>query len=206
MSSVPVTFDTGSLAMPAAAAATGEPEPDWSVPEQVASHVSKSTMASMQQLWRAHAAAMDIKGREFAETMYTTHAEALKVCGLHNNKLHAWTSASRSFLWFLCYKRLFDHTAPSSITSNIQRGRVNEAPSPIISYVWFTNCRSRIGRDLCMLPAVLDDHSSAWLIVNAAAVLLGTGPLVMHLWHLPSATCLAIPFMAPMLISALDVN
>jgi hypothetical protein len=30
-------------------------EVDWTSPDQVAAHVSKSTLAGMQQLWRAHA-------------------------------------------------------------------------------------------------------------------------------------------------------
>ncbi len=52
---------------------------DWSSPDQVSAHVSKTTMAGMQKLWRAHAAAMDVQGRAFAQTVFTLHSQALKV-------------------------------------------------------------------------------------------------------------------------------
>ncbi len=52
---------------------------DWSSPDQVASHVSKTTLAGMQKLWRSHAAAMDVQGRAFAQTVFSLHSQALKV-------------------------------------------------------------------------------------------------------------------------------
>lgn len=52
---------------------------DWSSVEQVAGHVSRTTLAGMQQLWRNHSAAMDGKGRQFAETVYAMHAQAIRV-------------------------------------------------------------------------------------------------------------------------------
>ena len=48
--------------------------------EQVAGHVSRTTLSSMQQLWRSHSTAMDSRGKQFAETVYSLHAQAVKVC------------------------------------------------------------------------------------------------------------------------------
>ena len=36
-----------------------DPEIDWSSVEEVSSHVSRATLAGMQQLWRQHAGSMD---------------------------------------------------------------------------------------------------------------------------------------------------
>ncbi|KAJ9530431.1 hypothetical protein QJQ45_000807 [Haematococcus lacustris] len=51
---------------------------DWTSADTVAAHVSKTTLAGMQQLWRTHAAQMDSRGREFAERVYSLHSHAIQ--------------------------------------------------------------------------------------------------------------------------------
>jgi hypothetical protein len=50
---------------------------------QVSQLVSRTTMGTMQQLWRQHAAGMDELGRAFAERMYDSHSKAVKVRDEH---------------------------------------------------------------------------------------------------------------------------
>ena len=57
----------------------GQEDVDWSSVDQVANLVSKTTLAGLQQLWRQHATTMDETGRSFAEQMYTTHSQVVKV-------------------------------------------------------------------------------------------------------------------------------
>ncbi|KAG1660078.1 hypothetical protein FOA52_006424 [Chlamydomonas sp. UWO 241] len=62
----------------------GEQEPelsldiDWSSVEEVSAHVSRTTLAGMQALWKAHAAAMDAQGKAFASTVYGLHTTTIK--------------------------------------------------------------------------------------------------------------------------------
>ena len=52
---------------------------DWSSVEEVSSHVSRATLAGMQQLWRQHAGGMDAQGKAFAQRVYSMHSQAIKV-------------------------------------------------------------------------------------------------------------------------------
>ncbi len=64
--------------------------------EQVAGHVSRTTLANMQQLWRSHSTAMDGKGKQFAETVYSLHAQSIKVWSLSSCVLQSsWSELSR---------------------------------------------------------------------------------------------------------------
>jgi hypothetical protein len=47
--------------------------------EEVSSHVSRATLAGMQQLWRQHASGMDAQGKAFAHQVYSLHAQIIKV-------------------------------------------------------------------------------------------------------------------------------
>jgi hypothetical protein len=47
--------------------------------EQVANMVSRTTMGAMQQLWRQNATGMDELGRLYAERMYESHSQAVRV-------------------------------------------------------------------------------------------------------------------------------
>lgn len=52
---------------------------DWASVDQVSALVSRTTLAGMQQLWRQHASSMDLYGRQFAEHMYASHTQVVKV-------------------------------------------------------------------------------------------------------------------------------
>lgn len=73
---------------------------DWSSVEQVAGHVSRTTLTSMQQLWRTHSATMDSRGKQFAETVYSMHAQAIKVRERERERLllHIRSVSVRSIL------------------------------------------------------------------------------------------------------------
>uniref|UniRef100_A0A7R9Z897 Uncharacterized protein n=1 Tax=Chlamydomonas euryale TaxID=1486919 RepID=A0A7R9Z897_9CHLO len=61
-----------------AASVPAEPAIDWSSVEEVSAHVSRTTLAGMQQLWRQHAASMDAQGKAFAQTVYSMHSDAVR--------------------------------------------------------------------------------------------------------------------------------
>lgn len=52
---------------------------DWSSVDQVAQVVSRTTMSTMQQIWRQHANGMDDLGRAYAERMYDSHSSSVRV-------------------------------------------------------------------------------------------------------------------------------
>eukprot|EP00955_Chlamydomonas_euryale_P043223 352534-Chlamydomonas_euryale.AAC.4 len=55
--------DPAFACRPSAALDAAEPAIDWSSVEEVSAHVSRTTLAGMQQLWRQHAASMDAQAR-----------------------------------------------------------------------------------------------------------------------------------------------
>lgn len=57
-----------------------DPVIDWSSVEEVASHVSRTTLVGMQQLWKQHAGSMDAQGKAFAQQVYSLHSQTMKVC------------------------------------------------------------------------------------------------------------------------------
>lgn len=71
---------------------------DWTSPDAVASHVCKTTLQQMQQIWRSHAASMDTRGREFAEKVYHLHSQALQAVAQQKTfELKAVTGVINSF-------------------------------------------------------------------------------------------------------------
>ncbi len=81
---LPAVSGSGISAAAAAAATTGNAgaeDVDWASVDQVATLVSKTTLAGLQALWRQHAAAMDEHGREFAEKLYESHSRVVRVSG-----------------------------------------------------------------------------------------------------------------------------
>ncbi|KAL6756584.1 hypothetical protein V8C86DRAFT_61943 [Haematococcus lacustris] len=70
--------NSGDASLDAAAAELPPNGVDWTSADTVAAHVSKTTLAGMQQLWRTHAAQMDSRGREFAERVYSLHSHAIQ--------------------------------------------------------------------------------------------------------------------------------
>jgi hypothetical protein len=57
---------------------TDAPDIDWSILEEVAAHVSRTSLAGMQQLWKTHASTMDVKGKVFASQVYGIHSQVIK--------------------------------------------------------------------------------------------------------------------------------